>query len=152
MASQTDQAALGPVSIPPGSFDTEKLAQGLDDAAKAKPEDRDAAIEDAFDKARNGTGTASADASLAPGHVYVEVDGPFGKERRQVFAPPKGDAKPEPEAEDPAKVEAAREKGNIAAVKAAVAAAQKEGAADPPAPADQASAPAPAAAPAGDKQ
>lgn len=154
MATKSEPAALGPVSLPAGSFDTEKLGAGLGAAAKAKPEDQAAAVDAAIAGSRQGEGTESRDPALIPGHAFVEVDGPFGKERRQVFAPPKGEQKPEQEAEDPATVEAAREKANVAAVKTQIAEAQKEGEVAPEPDSEPAAAPlaAPAAAPAaGDK-
>lgn len=149
MASKSDQAGLGPVSIPAGSFDTEALASGLDAAAKLPEDKRAGAIEDAIDSAREGDGTEVRDPALVPGHTFVDVQTPHGQERRQVYVPPVGQEKPAPEQPDAE----ALEKANVASVKTQVAEARKEGDVAP-VPASEplagpAAAPAPAAASAG---
>lgn len=142
MATKSDQGGLGPVSLPAGSYDTEKLADSLAAAAKAKPEDQEGLVSKAIEDARAGGGTEVRDPSLMPGHAMVDVTTPHGTERRQVFVPPAGDRKPDPE---PLTAEQL-EKKNVAGIKSQVAEAKREGEVAPEPEAEPLAGPGPAVA------
>ena len=67
-----------PVSLPPGSFDIEKLQSGLDAAVKGKAEDRDEKVDKAVRAAASDLTLESLDAdkSAMPGFVDAEVKHP----------------------------------------------------------------------------
>jgi hypothetical protein len=129
-------ASIAPVSLPAGSYDAGKLMEGLDGAVGAK--DADAKIEEAIAGAQEGDTTAARDPALLPDHAFVEVETPFGTERRMVYVPPKKLTEA-PDAVDPADLE----KQNTAAVRSQLTEAVREGEVAP-APASE-----PLAAPAG---
>ena len=60
------------VSLPPASFDIQKLRDGLDDAAKVSDDKRDAAVEKALKSARSGLDPAVIDMAARPDQKRVE--------------------------------------------------------------------------------
>lgn len=130
--------SLGPVSLPAGSYDGEKLAKGLDAAADRQPGNQQAEIDKAIEGARSED-TNRADPALLPDHVFVDLNNQHGgTERRQVYSPKLADqhrpgeqpiqATRRDEGEDADKAEA----DNAKAIKAAVAASAPAKAEDRP--------------------
>lgn len=81
----------GPVTMPAGSYDLEKLQKGLDKAVDSQAKNYDAEVGKALDGARSDE-IGTTPPHLVPGNKFVEVDGPGGtKETVQVFDPKKAD-------------------------------------------------------------
>ena len=85
--------SMGPVSLPAGSFDSEKLAAGLDAAVDRQKGNEGEEVDKAIDAARLDQATATRDPALLSDHVFVDVDNLHGgTERQQVYAPKLADA------------------------------------------------------------
>lgn len=138
-----DDKQFGEVSLPAGSYDSDKLAAGFAAAAKAKDEDRQGLVNKAIDDASGGE-TSRPDGQVLPDHVVVEVDnGLGGKENIQVYAPKLADQHEEGAQPILPSDKGDVEKGNKAAIAEAV-----KGAEPAPEPVEVAAAPPASPAPA----